>query len=173
MRRHTSWYFNSISFPSLTLGSAVVYLINTISSCDFAKRIIKSEIIFKEIKCSKIAAGRQTLGIIFHSSEVWPVLSRTGYASQHHRTWEDERTFRQQFNATNYQSDPPSPPLLLENCLALTAPAWWHGGTQRKNNGVLAFKSGISSYISHLSFPVLSERISDVVMWFEGVNIWF
>ena len=112
---------SSLSFLSLTLGRAVLYLIHTISGSDLAKRIMKPETIFKAIKCLKIAAGRQTLGIILNSSEVSPQLSRTGYASQRYCTWEDESTFRQQFNATNYQSDPPPPPLLLENWLAFTA----------------------------------------------------
>lgn len=162
--------FSSLSSQSLTAGRAVLYLIDTTSSSDLAKRIIKSEITFKEIKCLKIAAGRQTLGIILKSSEVSPLLSRTGYASQHYCTWEDKSAFRQQFNATNYQSDPPSPPLLLENWLAFTTAGCGPGYIQlsvwadMEDNRVLAFKSDISSYIlsyiCHTSFPVLSERVT-------------
>lgn len=159
--------FSSLSSQSLTLGRKVLYLIDTSSSGDLAKRIIKGEIAFREIKCLKIAAGRQTLGIILKSSEVSPLLSRSGYASQHCCTWEDESAFRQQFNATNYQSDPPSPPFLPENWLAFTTAGCGPGYIQlsvwadMEDNGVLAFKSYISSYILsyifHTSFPVLSE----------------
>lgn len=71
----------STSLPSLTRGRAVPYGIHTISSGDLAKRTGKPKIIFKEIKCSMTAAGRQTLGIISNSREVPPLLSWTGQAT--------------------------------------------------------------------------------------------
>uniref|UniRef100_A0A674HMU3 Uncharacterized protein n=1 Tax=Taeniopygia guttata TaxID=59729 RepID=A0A674HMU3_TAEGU len=63
--------------------------------------------------------------------------------------------------------------------MAFTATARKPGYTQlsvwtdTQENGVLASKSDISSYIFHLSFPILFERISDFVEWCERVKIWF
>lgn len=61
--------------------------------------------------------------------------------------------------------------------MAFTATARKPGYTQlpmradTQQNRVLASKSDISLYIFHISFPVLSERISEFVVWHERVKI--
>lgn len=91
LAEETQWFgFSPLAFPSLTLVRAVLYLIHTIGSTDPAKRIIKSEITFKETQGLKMAAGRPRLGISLNPSEVSPLLSRTGHSSHRQHMWEDK-----------------------------------------------------------------------------------
>lgn len=170
--------FSPLAFPSLTLVRAVLYLIHTTSSTDPAKKIIKSEITFKEMQGLKMAAGRPALEISLNPSEVSPLLSRTGYSSQCQHTWEDKSIWRQRsFGAMSYQSDSPPPTLPQENGIySHSMQAWLHttpcvGWHTAEWSSCIQIRHLIIcfSYI----FPCFVWRNSDFVVWCERVKIWF
>lgn len=150
LAEETQWFdFSPLAFPSLTLVRAVLYLIHTTGSTDPAKRIIKSEITFKETQGLKMAAGRPRLGISLNPSEVSPLLSRTGHSSHCQHMWEDKSIWRQKSCAMSYQSDPPPPTLPQENGIySHSRQAWLHTTplwADTQQNGALASKPDIFS----------------------------